>query len=228
MPRILIVEDEPAMATALMDGFSFEGYKIQLAEDGEAALVAVEEAPPDLMILDLMLPRKSGLDVCKELRAAGSALPIIMLTARSQELDKVLGLKLGADDYVTKPFSFAELLARVEAVLRRASSGEPAESALGRRRFGDVEVDFEAGTLRRAGESQELSRRELRLLEYFLRHSGQVLSRQQILDAVWDYDTAPITRTVDMHVSKLRAKLEEDPADPRWIVTVHRVGYKFT
>lgn len=228
MPRILIVEDEPAMATALLDGFGYEGYKVEHAGDGEAALDAVAERPPDLMVLDIMLPKKSGLDVCKELRAEGNTLPIILLTAKSQELDKVLGLKLGADDYVTKPFSFAELLARVEAVLRRAAGRPPLEPALGRRRFGDIEVDFAEGSLRRAGKSLEVSRRELRLLEYFLRHSGQVVSREQILDAVWDYDTAPLTRTVDMHVSKLRAKIEEDPANPRWIITVHRVGYKFT
>ncbi|MBM4116196.1 response regulator transcription factor [bacterium] len=228
MPRILIVEDEPAMAAALMDGFAYEGYKVEHAADGEAALEAVAERPPDLMILDIMLPKRSGLDVCKELRVDGNALPIILLTAKSQELDKVLGLKLGADDYVTKPFSFAELLARVEAVLRRAAGQAPLEPALGRRRFGDIEVDFTEGLLRRASKSLEISRRELRLLEYFLRHSGQVVSREQILDAVWDYDTAPLTRTVDMHVSKLRAKIEADPANPRWIVTVHRVGYKFT
>lgn len=228
MPRILIVEDEPAMAAALLDGFGYEGYKVEHAGDGEAALDAVAERPPDLMVLDIMLPKKSGLDVCKELRADGNTLPIILLTAKSQELDKVLGLKLGADDYVTKPFSFAELLARVEAVLRRAAGRPPLEPALGRRRFGDIEVDFAEGLLRRAGKSLEVSRRELRLLEYFLRHTGQVVSREQILDAVWDYDTAPLTRTVDMHVSKLRAKIEEDPANPRWIVTVHRVGYKFT
>lgn len=228
MPRILIVEDEPAMAAALLDGFGYEGYKVEHAGDGEAALDAVAERPPDLMVLDIMLPKKSGLDVCKELRADGNTLPIILLTAKSQELDKVLGLKLGADDYVTKPFSFAELLARVEAVLRRAAGRPPLEPALGRRRFGEIEVDFAEGLLRRAGKSLEVSRRELRLLEYFLRHTGQVVSREQILDAVWDYDTAPLTRTVDMHVSKLRAKIEEDPANPRWIVTVHRVGYKFT
>jgi two-component system alkaline phosphatase synthesis response regulator PhoP len=227
MPRILIVEDEPAMATALMDGFAYEGYKVELAVDGEAAQEAVEESPPDLVVLDIMLPKKSGLDVLKELRAEANTVPVILLTARSQELDKVLGLKLGADDYVTKPFSFAELLARVEAVLRRAAGRPPLEPALGRRRFGEIEVDFAEGSLRRGGKALEASRRELRLLEYFLRHSGQVLSREQILDAVWDYDTAPLTRTVDMHISKLRAKIEEDAANPRWIVTVHRVGYKF-
>lgn len=228
MTRILIVEDEPAMASALMDGFGYEGYELELVSDGEAALDAARERPPALMILDVMLPKKSGLDVCKELRAEGSELPIIMLTARSQELDKVLGLKLGADDYVTKPFSFAELLARVEACLRRAGRGVPAAAEpLERGVFGDVSVDFEQGELRKGGELIECSRRELRLLEYFLRHRGEVLSRQRILDAVWDYDTAPLTRTVDMHVSKLRGKVETDAANPQWIVTVHRVGYKF-
>ena len=228
MTRILIVEDEPAMATALMDGFGYEGYELELVTDGEAALTAARERRPDLMILDIMLPRKSGLDVCKELRAEDGELPIIMLTARSQELDKVLGLKLGADDYVTKPFSFAELLARVEACLRRAErGGTPSALAPTRGSFGDVVVDFASGELRKGDRPVAASRRELRLLEYFLRHPGEVISRQRILDAVWDYDTTPLTRTVDMHVSKLRAKVEDDPADPRWIVTVHRVGYKF-
>jgi len=228
--RILIVEDEPAMAAALSDGFSYEGYELEHAGDGEAALDLVRERSPDLMVLDIMLPKKSGLDVCKELRAEGRDLPIIMLTARSQELDKVLGLKLGADDYVTKPFSFAELLARVEACLRRSGHGADiagGDGHLEHGSFGDVTVDFATGELRKAGEAIEASRRELRLLEYLLRHRGEVLSRQRILDAVWDYDTAPLTRTVDMHVSKLRSKIEDDPADPRWVVTVHRVGYKF-
>lgn len=228
MSRILIVEDEPAMATALMDGFGYEGYEIEHAADGETAMDALADRPPDLMVLDIMLPKKNGLDICKELRAEGSRLPIIMLTARSQELDKVLGLKLGADDYVTKPFSFAELLARVEACLRRAGGEVVKPESLGKESFGEIEVDFGNGELRRAGELIEVSRRELRLLEYLLRHRGEALSRRQLLDAVWDYDTAPLTRTVDMHVSKLRAKIEVDPADPRWIVTVHRVGYKFT
>ena len=228
MTRILIVEDEPAMAAALNDGFAYEGYDLDLAQDGEAALAAVRERAPDLMILDIMLPKKSGLDVCKELRAEGQDLPIIMLTARTQELDKVLGLKLGADDYVTKPFSFAELLARVEACLRRSGGGDGQDGHLAKGSFGDVTVDFAAGELHKAGEPVEASRRELRLLEYLLRHRGEVLTRQRILDAVWDYDTAPLTRTVDMHVSKLRAKIEDDPADPRWVVTVHRVGYKFS
>ncbi len=227
MSRILIVEDEPAMAAALMDGFGYEGYSIEHAADGELAMDALRERPPDLMVLDVMLPKKSGLDICKELRAEGSRLPIIMLSARSQELDKVLGLKLGADDYVTKPFSFAELLARVEACLRRAGGSAAAPEYLQHVTFGDIDADFASGELHRAGKPVEISRREMRLLEYLLRHRGEVLSRRQILDAVWDYDTAPLTRTVDMHVSKLRAKIEVDPADPRWIITVHRVGYKF-
>ncbi len=227
MSRILIVEDEPAMATALIDGFSYEGYQVDHAADGEAAMDLLLDKPPDLMVLDIMLPKKSGLDICKELRAEGSRLPIIMLTARSQELDKVLGPKLGADDYVTKPFSFAELLARVEACLRRSGTVPQVPDLLEHEVFGDIEVDFPAGELRRSGALVEISRRELRLLEYLLRHRGEVLSRRQILDAVWDYDTAPLTRTVDMHISKLRSKIEVDPAEPCWIVTVHRVGYKF-
>ncbi len=228
MSKVLIVEDEASMAAALRDGFEYEGYAVAHAADGESALDMLADDPPDLLILDIMLPKMSGLDVCKQIRAGGSALPIIMLTARSQEIDKVLGLKLGADDYVTKPFSFLELMARVEALLRR-SAPTPGEAAGAQVfQFGDVAVDFRKAEVRKAGELVDMSRRELRLLEYFLRHRGEVLSRDRILDVVWDYNNAPLTRTVDMHVAKLRRKLEDEPADPHWIVTVHRVGYKFS
>jgi DNA-binding response OmpR family regulator len=166
----------------------------------------------------------SGHDVCKELRKAGSSLPIIMLTARGQEIDKVLGLKLGADDYVTKPFGFLELTARVEALLRRAGAGR---APAGEARFGDVVVDFDRSEASKGDDAILLSARELRLLQYFVAHQGRVLSREELLDAVWDYEHAPLTRTVDMHVAKLRKKIEDDPADPRFLVTVHRVGYKF-
>jgi len=172
-----------------------------------------------------MLPRMSGLDVCKKLRAGGSVLPIIMLTARGQEIDKVLGLRTGADDYVTKPFGFMELMARVEAVLRR-TSGKPGIS--GTRSFGDVEVDFARCEARKAGKPIELSAREMRLLEYFLENRGEVLGRDRLLSAVWGYETASFSRTVDVHVAKLRRKIEDRPDDPRHIVTVHGVGYKFT
>jgi DNA-binding response OmpR family regulator len=225
MAKILIVEDDDAMAAALRDGFTFEGYDVQHAKDGEAALTMARARLADLVILDVMLPKISGLDVLKHLRADGNAMPVIMLTARGQEIDKVLGLKLGADDYVTKPFGFMELLARVEALLRRTSGGTRHGDACN---FGDVAVDFKRGELRKAGTLVEVTARELRLLEFFIAHRGEVIARERLLDQVWEYDGAPLTRTVDMHVAKLRKKIETDPADPKHIVTVHRMGYKFT
>jgi DNA-binding response OmpR family regulator len=225
MPKVLIVEDDASMAVALKDGFEYEGYEVTVAPDGETGLRLAHENPPDLVILDVMLPARSGLDVCQEIRKSGSSLPIIMLTARGQEIDKVLGLKLGADDYVTKPFGFLELMARAEALLRRASGGG---SLTEEYCFGDVSVNFERAEARKRGTEILLSARELRLLHYFIEHRGRVLSRDQLLDAVWGYETTPLTRTVDMHIAKLRKKIEDNPADPRHIVTVHRIGYKFT
>jgi len=224
MAKVLIVEDDDAMAIALTDGFRYEGYEVVAARDGEAGLALARSAAPDLMVLDVMLPKLSGLDVCKALRAEGSSVPIIMLTARGQEIDKVLGLKLGADDYVTKPFGFMELVARAEAVLRRSgNAGRPISSY----RFGDVCVDFKKGELRRKNVLVDVTARELRLLEFFIAHRGEVVARERLLDQVWDYDATPLTRTVDMHVAKLRKKIEDDPSDPKFLVTVHRMGYKF-
>ena len=225
MPRVLIVEDDAAMATALKDGFTYEGYEVALARDGEAGLKAVRETAPDVLVLDVMLPKLSGLDVCKRLRSEGSNVPIIMLTARGQEIDKVLGLKLGADDYVTKPFGLMELMARVEALMRRSSGGSSHAEVYG---FGDVVVDFKKAELKKRGNPVEVTARELKLLEYFIAHRGEVVPRDRLLDQVWEYDDVPLTRTVDMHVAKLRKKIENDPADPKFIVTVHRMGYKFT
>jgi len=224
MAKVLIVEDDDAMAIALTDGFRYEGYEVVAARDGEAGLALARSAAPDLMVLDVMLPKLSGLDVCKALRAEGSSVPIITLTARGQEIDKVLGLKLGADDYVTKPFGFMELVARAEAVLRRSgNAGRPISSY----RFGDVSVDFKKGELRRKNVLVDVTARELRLLEFFIAHRGEVVARERLLDQVWDYDATPLTRTVDMHVAKLRKKIEDDPSDPKFLVTVHRMGYKF-
>jgi DNA-binding response OmpR family regulator len=225
MPRVLIIEDDAAMAVALRDGFQYEGYEVVVAHDGVSGLRLARDAPPDLLILDVMLPQMSGHDVCREIRRDGNNVPIIMLTARGQEIDKVLGLKLGADDYVTKPFGFLELAARAEALLRRAAGRG---TTLGECRFGDVTVNFERAEAHKSGEPLPLTSRELRLLRYFVEHRGHVVSREELLDAVWDYDNAPITRTVDMHVAKLRKKIESDPSDPRYIVSVHRMGYKFT
>jgi two-component system alkaline phosphatase synthesis response regulator PhoP len=218
----LIVEDDPSMAAALRDGFESEGYEVRLASDGASGLRAADSDPPDLLILDFMLPRMSGLDVCRKLRQQGSRLPIIMLTARSQEIDKVIGLRAGADDYVSKPFGFLELLARVEALLRRAS---PQGSTV--LQFGDVRLDLEKREVHKNGKQLDLSPREFRLLAYLVDHRGEVVERQTLLDAVWGYQEAPLTRTVDMHVAKLRRKLEDDPTNPRLIITVHRAGYRF-
>ena len=225
MPSVLIVEDDDSMAAALRDGFKYEGYSVSLARDGAAGLKAATEAPPDLIILDLMLPKMSGLDVCREIRKNGNPIPIIMLTARGQEIDKVLGLKMGADDYVTKPFGFLELMARVEAVLRR-SAGKSAR--LDTFHFGDITVDFKKGQVRRQGKVVDLTPRELRLLQFFIEHRGEVVSRETLLDAVWGYDAAPLTRTVDMHVAKLRKKVEKNPGDPRFILTIPGLGYRFS
>jgi two-component system alkaline phosphatase synthesis response regulator PhoP len=225
VPRVLIVEDDDSMATALRDGFQYEGFAVLLARDGAAGMKVAGEERPDLIILDVMLPKMNGLDICRQLRKEGNPVPIIMLTARGQEIDKVLGLKLGADDYVTKPFGFLELMARVEAVLRR---GPGRISGVESYRFGDVEVDFKKGETRKSGKLLDLSARELRLLEYFVEHRGEVVTREAVLDAVWGYDTAPLTRTVDMHVAKLRKKIEDPRSEPRFLITVHRMGYKFT
>ncbi|HYE65404.1 MAG TPA: response regulator transcription factor [Pyrinomonadaceae bacterium] len=225
MRKVLIVEDDQAMAVALRDGFTYEGYSVQVARDGDAGLRMASEKGLDLVILDVMLPRMSGLDICKQLRSNGNSTPIIMLTARGQEIDKVLGLKTGADDYVTKPFSFLELMARVEAVLRRASK---LAETIERVQFGDVELSFKNLEATKGGRSIELSPREFKIMKYFVEHRGEVVTRDQLLDAVWGYDSLPLTRTVDMHIAKLRQKIEDTPGDPRYIITVHRVGYKFT
>ena len=225
MSTVLVVEDDEAMAVALRDGFVYEGYDVTVARDGEAGLQMARENTPDLMILDVMLPKMTGLEICKLLRGEGSDLPIIMLTARGQEIDKVLGLKLGADDYVTKPFSFMELMARVEAVLRRARPGGGVQRPS--HQFGDVTVDFDRHEASKGNASLDLTPREFRLLGYLVDHRGEVVSREELLDAVWGYDTIPFTRTVDTHVAKLRKKIEDDPSDPHFIITVHRLGYKF-
>ncbi len=224
MSKVLVVEDDEAMAVALRDGFVYEGYDVSVARDGEAGLQMARESSQDLMILDVMLPKMTGLEICKLLRGEGSDLPIIILTARGQEIDKVLGLKLGADDYVTKPFSFMELMARVEAVLRRTRPGGGFQRPV--HTFGDVTVDFDRHEATRGGQSLDLTPREFRLLGYLVEHRGEVVSREELLDAVWGYDTIPFTRTVDTHVAKLRKKIETDPSDPRHIITVHRLGYK--
>jgi two-component system alkaline phosphatase synthesis response regulator PhoP len=224
MTKVLIVEDDQAMAVALRDGFQYEGYSVSVARDGANALALAGEKQFDLMILDVMLPRMSGFDVCKHLRGAGNRVPIIMLTARGQEIDKVLGLKIGADDYVTKPFSFMELAARVEAVLRRARKQVDEVDFF---EFGDVTLDFKKGEARKSGKPLDFSPREFRIMKYFIERRNEVVTRDHLLDAVWGYDSFPLTRTVDTHIAKLRQKIEDTPAEPRHIITVHRAGYKF-
>lgn len=226
--RVLIVEDDAAMAVALSDGFKSEGYSVLTAQDGQSGLHLVEQESPHLIILDLMLPQLSGLDVCQRLRAGNNPVPIIMLTARGQEVDKVLGLKLGADDYVTKPFSLLELLARAQSVLRRSSDSPTEKGPLrGTVRFGDVRIDFRRHEASKKGRPLDLSPREFLILNHFMNQRGRIVSRDELLDAVWGYDSIPFTRTVDTHVAKLRKKIENDPANPRYLITIHRLGYKF-
>ena len=210
----------------MSEGLRYEGYATLLARDGAAGLRLAGQGGIDMIVLDVMLPEVNGVEVCRRLRSRGSTIPIVMLTSRSEELDKVVGLKAGADDYVTKPFSFMELVARVEAVLRRSRrfADRPPTHA-----FGDVTLNVRTREAAKRGTPLTLLPREFRLLEYFLERRGEVVSRDQLLDAVWDHDSiSPLTRTVDMHIAKLRQKIEDDSSDPRWIVTVHRVGYKFT
>lgn len=222
--RILIVEDEPAMVAGLRDNFEFEGYDVISADNGVAGLERALGDDPDLVVLDVMMPRMSGLDVCKQLKAKRPSVPIIMLTARGQEVDKVVGLELGADDYVTKPFSIRELMARVKAVLRRASPQVEVPDVY---RFSDVEVNIRGNEVLRDGAPVELSAKEFALLAYFISHPAETLSRDRLLDAVWGYDNYPNTRTVDTHIVHLRQKLELNPEEPRYILTVHGSGYKF-
>ena len=224
MAKILIVEDEPGMVAGLRDNFEFEGYQVLSAMDGVAGLERALSDSPDLVILDVMMPRMSGLDVCKQLKAKRPSIPIIMLTARGQEVDKVVGLELGADDYVTKPFSIRELLARVKAVLRRAGTPQHDKN---RYAFGDVEVNLRSCQVSRRGKPLDFSSKEFELLKYFLSHPGEALSRDQLLEQVWGYDRFPTTRTVDAHIVRLRQKLEPKPDEPHYFLTIHGIGYKF-
>ncbi|HEV8657160.1 MAG TPA: response regulator transcription factor [Thermoanaerobaculia bacterium] len=223
MNKMLVVEDDAAMSVALRDGFEFEKYAVDMAADGEEGMRLAARSRYDVIILDVMLPKKSGLDVCKELREKGNTTPVIMLTARGQEIDKIVGLKLGADDYVTKPFSFIELLARVEAVMRRSSRKRAADQVS----FGDVKLDFRTYQATRGEKALELTPREFSILRYFLDHPNEVVSRDALLNHVWGYDPSAFTRTVDTHMARLRQKIEPTPAEPRHLITVHRVGYKF-
>lgn len=223
-PRILLVEDEASLVLTLTDRLVAEGYEVEARGDGESALARVAEQTFDLAILDVMLPGMDGFAVCRELRRRELTLPVLMLTARSQVVDKVVGLKLGADDYLTKPFEMIELLARIEALLRRVEGGSPAVDVY---TFGDVRVDFGRAEVRRGGVPVPFSSMELRLLRCFVEHRGKVLSRDRLLDEVWGYDATPFSRTVDVHVAALRQKIETNPSHPELIITVHRLGYRF-
>jgi two-component system alkaline phosphatase synthesis response regulator PhoP len=204
---------------------STEGYVVETAADGHDGYERALGGDFDLIILDLMLPRKNGLDVCRDLRHQELPTPILILTARGETMDKVIGLKLGADDYLVKPFEMAELLARIEALLRRSTRGSRSSEFF--HAFGDIQVDFKSTEVRRAGNPVPVSAKEFQLLRFFIEHRGETLSRERLLEEVWGYATTPFTRTVDVHVAWLRQKLEEDSKQPRWIVTVHGLGYKF-
>ena len=218
MKRILVIEDEPQMLIGLRDNLELEGFEVLTASDGDEGLQKAASLRPDLVILDLMLPRRNGFEVCRELRALANLTPIVMLTARSQETDKILGFELGADDYVTKPFSITELLARVKAVLRRTATRPPAPETC---RIGDVDIDFRTYQARRGNRRLDFTAREFELLRYLVAHSGEVVTREQLLNHVWGYEEFPTTRTVDNFVAKLRQKLESSPREPEHILTVH-------
>jgi DNA-binding response OmpR family regulator len=223
MSRILIVDDEPEIVRGLEDNLKFEGYQTFAATDGHEALALAAREAPDLILLDIMMPGLSGWEVCRALRGRGIDVPIIMLTARGEEADRVRGLELGADDYVTKPFSLRELLARVRAVLRRPGPRHKVEEFA----FGDVRVRPRGRQAFRAGHEVGLTRKEFDLLMYLLEHRGEVVTRERLLDEVWGYERFPTTRTVDTHILRLRRKFEADPDRPAFILTVHGQGYKF-
>ena len=223
MARILIADDEPEIVRGLEDNLRFEGYQTVSATNGQDAIALALSDAPDLVLLDIMMPRMSGWDVCRELRRRGVDVPVIMLTARGAEVDRVLGLELGADDYVTKPFSLRELLARVRAVLRRPGPRQKFEEFA----FGDVRVRPSGRQVFKAGCEVRMTRKEFDLLVFLVEHRGEVITRERLLDEVWGYERFPTTRTVDTHVLKLRRKFEADPDRPRWILTVHGQGYRF-
>ena len=223
--KILVIEDEPGLVMTLTDRLQSEGFVVESCLDGESGLARASEEAFDLILLDVMLPGKSGFEVCRKLRQGGIAVPVIMLTARGQVVDKVVGLQIGADDYVTKPFDVMELLARIGALLRRASVEVP-KSVPGYQ-FGSVRVDFRRAEVVRDGKPVSLSAREFQLLHYLIEHRGATLSRDELLTRVWGYEAVPSTRTVDVHMAWLRQKLEDNPKLPQYILTIRGLGYKF-
>ena len=223
MHRILIVEDDPAILRGLKDNLEYESYTVFTAMDGEEGYRLVHAHRPDLIVLDLMLPKMDGYELCHKIREEGLTVPVLMLTARSEETDRVRGLDLGADDYITKPFSVPELLARIRAILRRS---KPSTAVPERVQFDDVIIDFTCFEAHKADEALKLSRKEYGVLRLLASRAGQVVTRNELLDEVWGHDYFPTTRTVDNHIASLRAKLENDPAQPTRLITVHGVGYK--
>lgn len=224
MARILIAEDEADMASGLRDNLQFEGYEVNVANDGEAALRLATTVNPDLVLLDIMMPKMDGLEVCRRIRESGLTIPILMLTAKSQEIDIVRGLEVGADDYITKPFGVRELLARIKAALRRTGAGKGLSRVL---RIGESTVDIVKGHVERAGEKFTLGHFELEILKMLVENAEKPVERNKLLDVIWGLEGFPITRTVDNHIVSLRRKIEPDPKHPRHIVTVHSIGYKF-
>ena len=223
--KILLVEDEEGLILTLTDRLVSEGFEVASARDGKAGFDLASSENFDLIVLDLMLPKMNGFDVCRELRKNEDQTPILMLTAKGETIDKVLGLKLGADDYLTKPFEVMELLARIEALLRRSSvNNGHSEHGF---RFGNVAIDFRRAEVKKGSMALELSAMEFKLLQYLVENRGAVHTRDHLLDAVWGYDAMPTTRTVDVHIAWLRQKLEENPKHPQFIQTVHGFGYKF-
>jgi len=223
--KILIIEDEEDLVKGLLLNLEDEGYQVDWAADGVMGIEQVLKVKPDLILLDIMLPKKDGLDVCRELREKKITTPIIMLTAKSEEIDKVVGLEIGADDYITKPFSVRELLARIKAHLRREQRGSRSIPEI--YAFGDVEVDFSHFKIRRGGKEWDLTSLEAEILKYFLSRPGEVVNRNDLLDKVWGYEKFPTTRTIDNHILKLRKKIEDDPSHPEHILSIYGEGYKF-
>jgi two-component system alkaline phosphatase synthesis response regulator PhoP len=225
-PRILLVEDEPGLQLTLSDRLRREGYIVDTAGDGQTGLERAATGEFDLVLLDVMLPRKNGFDVLRDLRQKAVDTPVIMLTARGQVVDTVVGLKLGADDYLAKPFEMMELLARIEARLRRRST-PAAPPAMEGYQFGDVRVDYRSAEVFKGKDTIDLSAREYQLLRYLIEHRGEIISRDQLLNEVWGYNAMPSTRTVDVHVAWLRQKIEPNPRHPQFLLTVHGLGYRF-
>ena len=223
--RILLVEDEPSLIFTLRDTLESEGYEVIVSEDGEQAVGLAQEQKPDIMILDIMLPGKNGYEICQEIRSLKFTFPIIMLTAKDQELDKVKGLDIGADDYITKPFGVKELLARIQARLRRAGTYSSSNN-IEVLQLGTTKIDLlESKAIFADGKTNELTAREIELIRYLLQAGGEPVSRDELLEKVWRYEYSTNTRTVDVHISKLRAKIESQPDEPRHLITLHGVGY---